>query len=201
MLASEKALPYLKDQSYNACFETDQDPFLSIEEVKPLKDGDQIDLGADISLKIFETPGHMIDHISILDQTNRNIFVGDAIGIKWADNFMLCNPNSPYWKEEDYLRTIDILKGVDYDTLCLSHFGCVTGDEARQILNESVSIYRQWMEIFSENSEKINDVPFLIDLMWERVYSHIPKLYQELLLPGLTDAVEMAARAYKANHL
>jgi glyoxylase-like metal-dependent hydrolase (beta-lactamase superfamily II) len=201
ILASEKGVPYLKDQSYNTFFEMDQAPFLSIEDVIPLKDGDQIDIGEDIQLKIFETPGHMVDHISILDQSNRNIFVGDAIGMKWADGFTLTNPNSPYWKEEDYYRTIDILKGIDYDTLCLAHFGCLTGDEAKEMLDDSVSIYRQWMEIFAGHSESIDDVIFLTDLLWERVYDNIPVAFRELLNPGLTEAVELAARAYKVNNL
>jgi glyoxylase-like metal-dependent hydrolase (beta-lactamase superfamily II) len=201
ILASEKGAPYLKDQSYNTFFDMDQAPYLNIEDVTPLRDGDQIDIGEDVLLKIFETPGHMVDHISILDQSNRNIFVGDAIGMKWADGFTLTNPNSPYWKEEDYYRTIDILKGIDYDTLCLAHFGCLSGDEAKEMLNDSVSIYRQWMGIFAGHSESIDDVPFLTDLLWEGVYHHIPVSFRELLNPGLTEAVELAARAYKVNNL
>jgi glyoxylase-like metal-dependent hydrolase (beta-lactamase superfamily II) len=194
--ASEKAIPYLKDQSYNAFFEMGQDPYLDIEDVKPLKDGEEINLGEDIVLKIFETPGHMVDHISILDRSNRNIFVGDAIGMRWADGFTLSNPNSPHWNEEDFYRTIDLLKGIDYDTLCLSHFGCLVGDEAKEMLDAAVSIYRQWMEIFAENRESIGDVPFLVRLMWEKVYNHIPVAFREILNPGLTEAVELATRAY-----
>ena len=143
----------------------------------------------------------MPDHISILDLSNKNIFVGDAIGLKWADGFMLCNPNSPYWEEEDYFRAIEKLKGVEFKTVSLSHFGVISGDEAGEILDDSVSTYRKWMAVFDENSDKIDDVSFLIDKLWEIVYSHITGSYKEKLLPTMADTVRMVSRTYKSRKL
>jgi len=199
IMASEKALPFLSDQSYNICFGTDQAPYLNITDVTPLKDGDVLDFGTDLSLKILATPGHMEDHISILDLSNGNIFVGDAIGMKWIDDFTVCNPNSSYWNEEDFLKTIDRLKKTDYKSLCLAHFGCLTDDEAGQFPSESLSMYRQWMGLFAENVERIDDISFLADLMWSSVYPLAPEDFKPLLFPGLEGAVELAARIYKAN--
>jgi glyoxylase-like metal-dependent hydrolase (beta-lactamase superfamily II) len=197
IMASEIALPFLADQSYNVCFGTDQAPYLNITNVTPLKDGDRLDIDKELSLKILATPGHMDDHISIVDLSNRNIFVGDAIGMKWIDDFTVSNPNSPYWKEEDFLRTIARLKKVDYTSLCLAHFGCLTGDEAIQFPDESLSMYRQWMSIFAENRERIEDITFLAELMWKQIYPLAPEEFKPLLFPGLEDAVEHAARTYQ----
>jgi glyoxylase-like metal-dependent hydrolase (beta-lactamase superfamily II) len=197
VLASEKALPYLKDQSYNVCFGSDQDPFLNVEDIIPLNDGDRVEAGRGISLTIIDTPGHMEDHISILDRQSKNLFVGDAIGTKWADEFMLCNANSPYWDEDAFFKSIERLRTIEFETVSLSHFGCITGDEAGQLLEESVDVYRRWMAVFSENRAKIDDVDFIIDRLWERCYAHITGRYKEVLRPTMIDSVRMVAGSYK----
>ena len=199
VMASERALPFLADQSYNISFSEDQAPYLNITDVTPLKDGDLIDVGTDLSLKILATPGHMVDHISILDLSNGNIFVGDAIGMKWTDNFTVCNANSSYWNEEDFLATLNRLKKTDYASLSLAHFGCLKDDEARHFPDETLAMYRQWMEFFAENFERIDDISFLSELMYNKIYPLAPEEFKPLLLPGLEYAVELAARTYKAN--
>ena len=82
VLASEKGVSYLADQSYNMVFGEENAPFLNVEGVNTVREGDVVDLGGGLSLKIIETPGHMVDHISILDERSRFIFVGDAMGMK-----------------------------------------------------------------------------------------------------------------------
>jgi glyoxylase-like metal-dependent hydrolase (beta-lactamase superfamily II) len=79
VMASETAIPLLEDQSYNDVFESG--PYKNIRDVTPVKEGDSIDIGQ-TTLKIFEVPGHHKDHIAILDEMNKNIFVGDSIGYK-----------------------------------------------------------------------------------------------------------------------
>jgi hypothetical protein len=56
----------------------------------------------------------MLDHISIHDLANGNIFVGDAIGMKWLDNFTVCNANSSFWNEKDFWDTLERLKETDF---------------------------------------------------------------------------------------
>ena len=69
ILASAAAIPHLRDQSFNDAF--GMGPYDNIEnEITPLKEGDRIDLEG-ITLKIFEIPGHINDHIAILDEKNK----------------------------------------------------------------------------------------------------------------------------------
>ena len=201
VMASEKALPFLADQSYNICFNEDQAPFLNIADVTPLMDGDRLDVGPDLPLEILATPGHMDDHISIHDLSNGNIFVGDAIGMKWLDNFTVCNANSSYWNEDEFLKTLERLKITDFKSLSLAHFGCLMDDEARQFPDETLSMYRQWLEFFDENNQRIDDISFLSELMYRRIYPLAPEEFKPLLLSGLEDAVGLAVRTYKANQL
>jgi len=200
VLASEKAMPYLADQSYNICFGTDQAPYLDIDDVQGLSDGDRIDVGRDLTVTVVDTPGHMVDHISIWDEETGNIAVGDAIGMNWTDGFIVSNPNSRFWSEEDYLHSLDTLRALNVRTIGLAHFGCLTGEDARGFLDGSVSTYRTWMTVFAENTARIHDIPFLVEALWERQYSRFPEKLKVLILPGLSEAVEMAAGAYAEQH-
>lgn len=200
VFASEKAIPYLADQSFNVCFGTDQAPYLNVENVMGLKNGDKIDIGENLTVTVIDTPGHMVDHISIWDESTGNALVGDAIGMKWADDFIVSNPNSHFWNEDDYLTSIASLKALDLKTISLAHFGCLTGDDAKNFLNDSVETYRKWMAVFAREIDRIDDIPHIVEAIWSEAYSHMPDNFKALVLPALTDAVELAAGAYAIQH-
>jgi glyoxylase-like metal-dependent hydrolase (beta-lactamase superfamily II) len=200
VFASEKAMPYLADQSFNICFGTDEAPYLDIEDVSGLKNGDRIDVGKDLTVTIVDTPGHMADHISVWDETTGNIIVGDAIGMKWTDEFIVSNPNSEFWNEADYLQSLETLKALGVKTIGLAHFGCLTGDEAARFLDDSVATYKKWMSVLAQHMDRIDDIPYLVEILWADVYSHMPDKFKAMVLPGLMEALEMAAGAYAKQH-
>ena len=193
VIASEKAMPYLKDQSCNICFGTDQMPYVNIEDVRGVKNGDSITMGDDFAVTIVDTPGHTVDHISIYDEKNSSIYVGDTIGMKWSADLLISNPNSTFWDEEDYRKSIATIKDLKVGTIGLTHFGCLTGDDAKTFLDESVSTYEKWMDIFDKNRDRTGDLPFMVGMLWETVYPKVPKKLRMRADPGLTDAVELAA--------
>jgi len=197
IFASEKAIPYLRDQSYNICFEADTwySEFLNIEGVKPLKGKEKIYLSDEFSLEIIETPGHMPDHISVYDEKNKSVFVGDTPGMHWFTNFFVCNSNSIYWKKKDYLESIEKLKSLDLDYLCIAHFGVLTESDIIRFLDNSISMYYNWMDFFDQNNEKLDDSEFLIDLMWETLYKDFFDM--PILKISLEKAVLNAIKYYK----
>lgn len=184
ILASEKAIPNLRDQSYNEVFGTG--PYNNIEEeIKPLKEGDIVDLDG-IKLKIFETQGHMTDQILILDEKNKNLFIGDALGDKISDTVFVPPFYPPYWDKENFLNSIDKIKKIDYETISLTHFGLIYGDEAKSILNESIVNLNKWWSFFEENIENLDDIPYLINEVLPEV---IPKSELEKFPYKLKEAV------------
>jgi len=172
IFASEKAIPYLKDQSYNTCFVVNDynSELIDIEGVKPLKDREIIYINKELSLEIIETPGHMPDHIAVYDKKNKTVFVGDTPGIHWYPDLYVCNSNNPFWSEKDYLESIRKLKSLDVDFLCIAHFGVLTEGDIIRYLDNSVSMYYKWMELFDQNNDNLDDLNFIIDLMWDTLY-------------------------------
>jgi len=182
--ASAEAIPNLRDQSYNEVFGTG--PFTNIEaDIISLKEGDTVDLNG-ITLKIFETPGHMTDQITILDEKNKNLFVGDALGDKISDIIFVPPFYPPYWDKDNYLNSIDKIKRIDYDTISLTHFGLIHGDEAKSILDESIANLNKWWSFFEENIENIDNIPYMID---EVLLELIPKSELEKFPLKLKEAI------------
>jgi glyoxylase-like metal-dependent hydrolase (beta-lactamase superfamily II) len=162
VMASQESIPLLEDQSWNEGLA--QGSLESIREIIPLKEGDTVDLGG-LSLKIFDVPGHSKDHIAILDEKNKNLFIGDAIGAKNADHFFIPTFMPPYWNWDDFNKTVKKLKEIDYDSLCLAHFGYIYDDEAKNFVDDAVPMYELWWKLFEENKDRLDDTGYMQNLI------------------------------------
>ena len=166
IVASEKAIPLLGDQSYNTVFEAKT--YENIVDVTPVKEGDVIDIGR-TTLRVFEAPGHNKDHIAILDETNKNVFVGDSIGYKVGDDTFLPPFMPPFWDRESFQTTIEKYKQLNFESLCLAHFGFIYGDEARSILDEAVTTCDTWWQLFERNADKLDDADHLMEAIFREI--------------------------------
>ena len=171
VLASGEAIPLLADASFNDVF--GGGPYESIQDVTPVKEGDTIDLGG-IALRIYEVPGHCQGHIAILDEKNRNIFVGDALGNKLSDDIFLPPFMPPTWDPDAFLSSVNKLKQIPYETLCLAHFGCIGGSEARSILDEAVETCNTWWQFYERHAEGLSDTDYLLQAMRKEINPGIP---------------------------
>ncbi|MFO7963059.1 MAG: MBL fold metallo-hydrolase [Desulfobacterales bacterium] len=199
VMASDKAVPFLADQSFNIVFGEENAPFINVEKVNPVREGDVVDLGAGLSLKIIETPGHMVDHISILDERSRFLFVGDAMGMLWGGNLVVPNPNTIYFSESDFFSSVEKVKKSGFKAICLTHFGCLMDNEGMEYLARSVAMYERWIEIFSQQEDRIDDLDFLTSTITARVYDYLPEKFIKLIYEPLKDAVKLSALSYKSR--
>jgi glyoxylase-like metal-dependent hydrolase (beta-lactamase superfamily II) len=173
VLASQQALPLLADPSFNDPFK--KGPYESIQDVTPVKEGDTIDLGG-LSLRIYEVPGHCQGHIAILDEKNKTIFVGDALGVKPMDQIYLPPFMPPTWDPEAFLSSVNKLKQVPYESICLAHFGCISGSEARGLPDEAIAIYQTWWQFYEKNAGRLSDTDYLLKEMRAEIKLGIPVL-------------------------
>jgi glyoxylase-like metal-dependent hydrolase (beta-lactamase superfamily II) len=219
LMASVEAIHLLGDQSWS------EPNCINIQDVTPLEEGDIIGLDG-ITLEIFDTPGHCKGHISILDRKNRNIFVGDAIGNKVGDNAFIPSFFMPFWDPDAFYNTIDKLKQIDYDTLCLAHFGYIYDDEAKDILDESIETYERWWQLFERNVNKLDDIGYMKDVVikemnlvpedhsiislklmflfalltgWKKLIGKEPLTVGELLFGNILGSLITAFRTYKTQ--
>ena len=173
VLASHDAVPLLADASFNDVF--DSGPYQSIQDVTPVRDGEVIDLGG-VALRIYEAPGHCRGHIAILDEQQGNLFIGDAIGYKLGDEHFGPPFMPPTWDTEAFLATVDKLKQMSYEKLCLAHFGCFYGSEARSILDESLETFKTWWNWYEQHADRLNDTDYLLQAMRKELHPATPDI-------------------------
>ncbi|MFX1602139.1 MAG: MBL fold metallo-hydrolase [Promethearchaeota archaeon] len=183
VVASERALPLLEDQSFNRAFYEDRE-YENIYDVTTVKEGEGIDLEG-LTLSIIDVPGHCIDHIAALDEKNKNLFIGDAIGYKVGDSAALPAFMPPFWDETAFRATIEKLHKVEYETICLGHFGYVYGSEAKDILDESIATHNLWWGVLASADEngKLDDISYLVQEIVKAAGVEFPHI--ELVSPKL----------------
>ena len=171
LLASPKTILLLADKTYNKDFK--HGPYQAITDVIPIKPGEKMTVGG-TKLSFHSLPGHADDHIGVLDETQGSFFVGDAVGNKVADGLFLPPFKPPAWDPEAFLNTIGYLAEVEYDSLCLGHFGVIKGEEARSILAESAANCERWWMLFEENEDRLDQTGYMVETIKQVINPEIP---------------------------
>lgn len=183
VMASERALDNLRDQSWNRVFD-DKHSYENIYGVVPLRDQQTIDLGG-LKLRIVEVAGHCDDDIAIYDEANRTVILGDCLGYRVAGQFSFPPFMPPFWDEDGFRAAVGKLEALDYETLCLAHFGCLRGDEARRYPDEAAATVDSWLEVFADvdRAGRLDDLDYLVGELIGRLGLVLPHV--ELTKPHL----------------
>jgi len=101
-----------------------------------VKEGDRIDLGKGVRWDVYETPGHSPCHISLFEEAEGTLAVGDATG------FYVPEKNA-FWPNyfvslEDYLNSIRKLAALPAKRAVLSH-NCVIYGNVREHLRYAMN--------------------------------------------------------------
>jgi len=101
-----------------------EDPVFEVDVV--VKEGDRIDLGSGVVWTIYETPGHSPCHISLYNESEEILVIGDATGIYEPEKEVFW-PN--YFQSlEDYCNSIRKLAALPARIGARSHGGVVEGE-------------------------------------------------------------------------
>jgi glyoxylase-like metal-dependent hydrolase (beta-lactamase superfamily II) len=173
VFASERSVDLLEDQSFNKVFE--KIPMKNIFDVNGLKNGEKIDLG-NTQLQVIEIPGHTEDHIGYYDHVTKTFFAGDSIGIRVGEKAYIPPSMPPFFNEEKYFETLNKLKEMDIETLCITHFGYIPREEIPNFLDEMCEFYELSRKIMNQVLNKPDLEPSLTQLIMEELQLEIPRL-------------------------
>ncbi len=175
VFASDVAIPLLEDQSWQEVLDR-KERYENIKGVNPVKEGEAIDLKG-LTLRILSTPGHSKDHITILDETNKNLFVGDLLGNKFGDCAFVPPFMPPYWDTAAFFCSIRKLRRIHYESICLAHFGFIYDEEAKNLLNEAVTTFETWWKIYesAEKLGKLDDSDYIAETLKKELKVEIPE--------------------------
>jgi glyoxylase-like metal-dependent hydrolase (beta-lactamase superfamily II) len=83
---------------------------------RELSDGDLVDLGADVRLRVIHTPGHTDGSVCFLLESEGMLFSGDAVqGHGWRAGL------APIYHDTIYLASLDRIDALGAKTLCMGH--------------------------------------------------------------------------------
>ena len=161
VLASGRAIPHLSDQSWNEVFD-DKHPYEDLIGVTPLADGQVLDLDG-LALEVIDLAGHCADDIGLYDPGNKTLFVGDALGTRIQNVVTIPPFMPPFWDPDGFRRAVDRLRRIDYERICLAHFGPLEGDEARRFVEDAIPTYETWWNLFrrADQEGRLDDVGYL----------------------------------------
>jgi glyoxylase-like metal-dependent hydrolase (beta-lactamase superfamily II) len=167
VFASHKAIPLLEDQSFNNVFDK-KAKYENISNVKPVKEGDIIDLD-EITLQIIDAPGHIDDHITIFDQTSKILYPGDSLGAHIVSGFPFPTFMPPFWNKESYFSSIDKMEEINFEGIAFAHYGFLKGKEAQEYISNLRTVSKQWLSILEkvEKEGRLDDVPYLIETIFK----------------------------------
>jgi 2-aminobenzoylacetyl-CoA thioesterase len=131
-----------------------------------LFEGMEIDLGAGLTCRVMTTPGHTRDSLSFYIPAIKAVITGEAAGV-FDKNFTIHPEFTSSYK--DYMDSLNKLAALDIETLMMSHFFTLTGDDARGYFKKSINK----TELFKDRIER-----YLTDSDGDRK-SVVQKIFKE----------------------
>lgn len=163
-------------------FSAEQDAWCQACQVdRVIGDGDGVDLGDDVEVKMISSPGHTSDSVSYLVTPDAALAGGEAVG--WyggRDAIANCFTES----FAHYVASLDRLSGLDLKILSFPHSGAITGElVSKYFLNarESAEVFREQVKSRMEQGEVVDEVvaAFLSDWQTQNITPEGPFLAEQ----------------------
>jgi glyoxylase-like metal-dependent hydrolase (beta-lactamase superfamily II) len=134
--------------------------------------GDCVELG-DLEVQLHETPGHSSCSISAYVPTIRALFASDAMGIPYKET-IIASGNSNFTK---YQQSLEKLKELAVDFACADHYGCVTGDEAKSFIRQSIAFAKQQRSLLEQTYDRTHDIEIATQELIRAFYEENPDYF------------------------
>ena len=183
VMAGRDSVPLLADQSWNRLFPQVR-RLVNVPGVQPLDDGEVIDLDG-LTLEVIDTPGHTPGHIALLDRENSNLLAGDVLGFCFGGQTLVPSITARCWDPRAFDSSLARLRSVEFGSVCIGHFGCISGDEAGRLVESAERSRDLWWSIMERvaGEEGLDDIDRLTGILRTEAEVHMPDL--RVWRPGL----------------
>lgn len=132
-----------------------------------LGDGDNLDLGDGVQVKLIACPGHKQDSTAFYVTPDAALQAGEAVGGYYGRDKIIPAFSSDY---EGYLQSLDKLSALEIKFLALAHNGVLTGDLVQKfVTGQSVEAERFFKDVKSRlaSGEIIDEISAEILQEWK----------------------------------
>jgi glyoxylase-like metal-dependent hydrolase (beta-lactamase superfamily II) len=129
-------------------------------------DGDSIELGNDITLRFYLTPGHSRCSLSTYLPSLGALFPGDALPFpEHGSDKLLVTANHDY---DDYIRSFEKMLPLPISLIGYEHGGIIIGEDAKSIIPRGLTATLEHRQRIKERFEELNDLDPLVDEIAEK---------------------------------
>lgn len=167
--------------------------------VVAVRDGDRLDLGKH-ALVFLDSPGHAPHELTILDESNRCVYTGDAAGLYFPqDEVLMPIAPAPSFDLAKNLRTFERLLALEPRALLFSHYG--PHPRPKEAIEAMMVAYPAWSRVVKEKLAANGEDEVLRELyeMSCRTAKRYPRQFLEgrirVSITGLTAYHERMERA------
>jgi len=137
--------------------------------VQVVEEGDRFDLGSDVSLEVVTLPGHTPGGIGLFEPKTKTFFAGDAV-CNYNEEFEFYMPPSfpELFDYNNYLKSLDKMLKIDFEYLCMGHFGTQKQPKAKQIIRRATEVAKEWKDIITDTYGKTKSEEQVYNALIER---------------------------------
>lgn len=137
-----------------------------------LKDLDTIEISRDLTVCVFETPGHTRDMLSYYIPERKILIATEASGCRGQNGHIITEFLVDY---EKYLSNLKRLSMLDAEVLCQGHHFVYTGEDVKRHFEEAISEALRFKEEVIEFLKKENgDVDKVVEIIKHIEYEPNP---------------------------
>lgn len=141
---------------------TDQ-PFKPFVIERVVDEGQEIELGPDLSVRVLATPGHTWDCLSYYIPQKKILIASEAVGTGLPEGGLVTEFLVDY---EAYVNSIRRLAGLEVELLCQGHHQVYLGRSAREFFGQSLAAAREFRDwVLALLHQEGGDVERVIELV------------------------------------
>jgi glyoxylase-like metal-dependent hydrolase (beta-lactamase superfamily II) len=133
-------------------------PYPPVKNVNIIKEGYKFDLGKGITLEVRDFKGHTPGSIGLFEAKTKTLFAGDAVCVYNVEFDFYLPPSYPdLFDYQTYLTSLKKISAVDFNYLCIGHFGTLMPPKAKQVIKRAGELVQDWKEIITKTYRETRD--------------------------------------------
>jgi glyoxylase-like metal-dependent hydrolase (beta-lactamase superfamily II) len=119
--------------------------------IRPIADGEEINLGSGLTLRAIWTPGHASHHLSYELEGTKTVFTGDAVGLTYSAYPVLIPTTPPTsFNLEAALQSLQRIRELSPKRFLTPHYGVI--DEALNSIDANIRALKSWVSSIRDMS-------------------------------------------------
>lgn len=128
-------------------------PFESFSVDITAKEGDLFMISDNLTVCVYETPGHTNDSLSYHIKEKNALMAGDALGTMDQSGYIFSDWLVDY---DLYYGSLEKMRSLNPDIICLGHIYAFTGEDAKSYIPDSISHARKFLKLIETSLAEHN---------------------------------------------